>query len=450
MISPQTAESLERAILGAILLDPAILHELQDLTTLDFASERNRLIYAAMLELAEDREPIDTLSIQARLGESQYAAIGGMAYLCALDLDLPDITATPMVARALRAHAAAARTVEASATFARKLSRGTGLHGDSGAGELSAAIDRHIAELENLRAELPSGARSFVATEHSAQDGILDLAGRRPQAMLGIPSLDRAGHLTVGTLTVIAGRPGEGKSALGLQAVGFSAINRSWTAAYLSLEMSTTELLERMIASRARVDYEVVRSRGFNPEQRRASLYALAEIRRAPIHIDDKPGRSLGEFARDVRRLKRDHSDLRLCVVDQLSLMPHPGEARERSDRRIGMLCTGMVRIARELDIAIALLTQLNRGPQREERFPTLADLANSDEIGQHAHAVLAIHRPATEDEPGTPGRMGAIGVLKHRGGRLFRVPVEFRGEYQTFVEVDDSRDPEPQAALLH
>lgn len=432
-------EEAERAVLGALLIFPERLRRIDELLPEHFYFERNRLLFSGILRLADDGEPVDPFTLQAHLGAERWEQVGGHGYVAGLDVDLPaGVEALREWAGLVREYASRRASILAALELARRAEQGQ---------EFGLAMERHATRIESLRSAAPAGIDHWHELGAvMAEDDVLApwTAGETlRQAATGLPTIDRAGILGEGTLTLVVGRTGTGKSCLALQIARNSAIERGIPTGVISLEMNRAELLRRILAATARVNYTSLRRRDLADFQRYELRQQLARVQNAPLFIDDRESQSTGDVARQVRRLKTRHPDSFLFVVDYLSLLQLPGEGRERHDLRLGMASTALARLARELRIAMVLVCQLGRRGEQEKRSPVLTDISDSDAVARDAYAVLAIHRPYEERRPGILAQSGHVALLKHRGGEQAQAEIRFDGCWQSFREVDSHRSEE-------
>lgn len=234
---------------------------------------------------------------------------------------------------------------------------------------------------------------------------------------IGLVDLDRVtAGLQPGNLVVIAARPGQGKSALALQAALHCAVTRDKAAAVFTLEMSADELNQRSLAQLARVPLMRIRTRnGLTMEDRAAITRARGILDNAPLYIDDTVAARTVDIRARSRRLKQRQPDLALIVVDYLQLMIHEGNGRENREQQVAAISRGLKLLARELDVPVIALAQLNREVERRGTHakPMLADLRDSGAIEQDSDVVIFIHRDPEPDQEGVAHLL----VAKHRNG---------------------------------
>lgn len=281
----------------------------------------------------------------------------------------------------------------------------------------------------------------------------LEANGTRGDALTGVPTgcadIDALTNgLHPGQLIVIAGRPGLGKSVLALGIARAAAIGAGLTTAIFSLEMSHTEITERLLSAEAHVPLYSMRSGHMNEDDWTRLAKRMSEVVDAPLFIEDWPKMPVSRIRAISRNLKQQH-DLRLVIVDYLQLMASPGRAQNR-ETAVAEISRSLKLLAKELGVPVVAVSQLNRGPeQRSDKRPLLADLRESGALEQDSDVVILIHR---EDfyEPESPraGEADLI-VAKHRNGPTATVTVAFQGHYARFVDMAwaPSQPPESTTA---
>lgn len=247
----------------------------------------------------------------------------------------------------------------------------------------------------------------------------------------GLDDLDRlTAGLQPGNLVVVAARPGMGKSALALQAALHTA-ELDKPAAVFTLEMSAEEINQRALSVLARVPLMRIRTRnGLTMDDRAALDRARHRLEQAALYIDDTVSARVTDIRTRARRLKAKQPNLALVVVDYLQLMIHEGTGRENREQQVAAISRGLKLLARELELPVMALAQLNRNPEhRADKQPMLADLRDSGAIEQDADVVVFIHRDTSEDaDP-----VASLTVAKHRNGPTDHIQAAWVARYATF-----------------
>jgi replicative DNA helicase len=454
----------EATVLSAVLLSSEAFDEIQEILRPEYCySNANRLILETVFELQASGRPVDMVAVAGRLRDrGKLPQVGGTPYIAQL------VDATPAVAH-VGAHALTIREkwrlrqlIQACQQFAAE--------GYGHPGEVQSFIDRAEQAVFDI-ARIPEGT-TVVPIKSAIVDAfkVLSAASQHGGGISGVPSgfteLDRkTSGMHKGDLFVVAGRPGMGKTALVLNiAVNVARPRRVAVAelpdpfgeapvetpglgcAYFSLEMPKEQLAARLLASEARVDLSRIRSGQPKAEDWNRLTEAAARLGRMPIWIDDTPALSLLELRAKVRRLqaelKRGTSEqpsgegLGLVVVDYLQLMQGRRDAPSR-EQEISELSRGLKQLAKEMQVPVMALSQLNRSVETrtaKDKRPQLSDLRESGAIEQDADTILFIYRDEYyfRDESVDRG-IAEIIIAKQRNGPTGIVKTKFSSEYTRF-----------------
>jgi replicative DNA helicase len=371
---PHSEES-ERAVLGAVMLDPSVLPTISGrLRAEDFYSERHQLLYQAMLDLREEQVETDLRTLQARLEQrGQLEMIGGLAYLTGLDLDLPDIGRIDTYVEIVKERSVRRRLIQMSGEIIRNCLDG-GLQAQEALGRAEQAI---------LGLGEEAIQRGFAQLSHVLHTTLEELEERPGTMLTGVPSgftdFDRISQgLNRGNLIIIAGRPGMGKTSFALNVAQHVSVRERKTVGVFSLEMSQQELALRILCSEADISFSRLRSNRVSQKEWTRIIQTVRTIGDAPLYIDDSPNPTLLEVASKSRRLKAERG-LSLVVLDYLQLMQAGGRYENRN-LEIAAISRGMKQLAKELEIPVIALSQLSRQPERRgsDHRPQLADLRES------------------------------------------------------------------------
>jgi replicative DNA helicase len=431
---PHSEES-ERAVLAAVLLDSRILPTISGrLTSEDFYFEKHQTLYRVMLDLQEEGVTIDMRTLQA--GLEQRAAlerVGGVAYLAALDIDLPDLGRVESYVEIVKERSVRRRLIEASGTIIRDC-----LDGGLDAREALGKAEQSILGLGEEAVQ-----RGLVALSEVFHETLEDLEERPGSTLIGVPTgftdFDRKTHgLNRGNLIIIAGRPGMGKTSFALNIAQHVSVREQRPVALFSLEMSQQELALRILCSEAMIQFSQLRSGHLSTNQWRKIHKTVRRIGNAPLYIDDSPNPSLLEIASKSRRLKAEKG-LELVILDYLQLM-QASSRYENRNLEIAAISRGLKQLAKELDIPVIALSQLSRQPERRgsDHRPQLADLREGGSIEQDADLVAFIYRhevyhPEEEEARG----LAEVILAKHRNGETGTIELFFRGEVTTFDNLE-------------
>lgn len=435
-IPPQSLDA-ERALLGALLLRPEAIHDVSDtIKGGSFYAEKHRLIFEAMRDLVERGEPIDLLSLSSRLeAKGELERIGGRAYLAELSGTAPspgnfahyaDLVARKHVMRALID--ASYEITEAAYDEARDTT------------ELLDDAEKKIYAIGNS-----SAAHKFVAIRDLTDGAFerIDKLSQKEDGIRGIPTgfpeLDNLlGGLHPSDLIILAARPSVGKSSLMLDIARNTAIRHGTSVGIFSLEMSSEQLVDRMLSAESYVDSWKMRTGKVKEAEDFARIRdALETLSKAPIFIDDKPGNNILSMRAVARRLKREHG-IGLIIVDYLQLMaPTNTKASDSMVQQVTEISRSLKQLARELEVPVIALSQLSRAVEQRGGKPRLSDLRDSGSIEQDADVVMFIHREDKVNKDSDRPNIAEILIEKHRNGPTGKAELYFDDKRTTFMSVD-------------
>lgn len=428
----------EQATLGGMLLTKEAIADViaTGLRGRDYYKPAHETIHQAILDAYAAGEPVDPITIGDELAKrGDLDKVGGPAYLHSL------VQATPTAANA----AYYAEIVHEKAVLRRLATAGYRIHRLAQAGEGEVDDIRNQAEAEMLaalkndsRTEQYAPVRNDVPDFWDRLDAIMKGEGKKTGVLTGLDDLDALTQgLHPGQLIVIGARPAMGKSTLALDFARSAAITHGKTTVFFSLEMSRQEITDRLFSAEARVALHHIRAGTVSPEDLDRLAKRTPSIDAAPLIIDDSPNLTLMEIRSRARRIAQQDG-LDLLIVDYLQLMQSGGSRRAESrQQEVSEMSRNLKLLAKELNIPVVALSQLNRGPeQRTERKPMVSDLRESGSIEQDADVVILLHREdAYEKESPRAGEADLI-VGKHRNGPTATVTVAFQGHYSRFVDM--------------
>jgi replicative DNA helicase len=436
----------EKSVLASILLEPEALGEVEAvLSPGEFYYPTNATIFDAMRATKAAGAPVDLVTVKAALEASgRLAAVGGVAYLASLTDGV--VTSAHVVAHArLVADLAQVRRIVSTALAVT--AKGFGDRGNvsefvSWAEKLTAsACERRTRT--GLRPLGDFVQQSFERLENAGGD-------KSPGIATGFHDVDALTHgVHNGQLVVIAGRPRMGKSSLALN-VAHNVANRGIGVAIWSQEMPGREWSDRALASSANVDQSKLRGLTLSRDEFTRFTQAGNEVFQLPVWIDEGCNITLSEIASKARRIVRKHG-VRMLVVDHLGLMDHERSREERSDEAIGRTTRGLKALAKELDVPVVLLCQLNRECEKErDKRPQLAHLRGTGDIEQDADVVMFIYRDEVYHRASADKGVAELHVAKQRNGPEGIVRLAFNSaltRFESLAENDARREaPEPRA----
>src|SRR5689334_5079806 len=424
----------EQCVLGGMLMSKdAISDVMEVINPHDHYRPAHQLVHEAILELYGRGEPADPVTVSDLLAKrGELARVGGGAYLHTLLASVPTAANAGYYARIVRERAILRRLVEAGTRIVQ-----LGYTGDGDADEL---VDRAEAEIYGVTERRVSEDYLPLADIMPGALDEIEAIGSRGGVMTGVPTgfhdLDPLTNgLHAGQIVVIAARPAIGKSTLALDLARAAALKHGLATVMFSLEMSRNEITMRLLSAEARVPLHAMRTGQMGEDDWTRLARRMSEVVDAPLFIDASPNMSLMEIRAKCRRLKQRHS-LRLVIIDYLQLMTSPRRVENRQ-QEVSDMSRSLKLLAKELDVPVIAISQLNRGPeQRNDKRPLLSDLRESGSIEQDSDVVILLHREdAYEPESPRAGEADLI-VAKHRNGPTAVVTVAFQGHYSRFVDM--------------
>lgn len=432
-VPPQSIEA-EESLFSAILIDNnALLEVIEILSPNDFYKIAHQKIYSSILDLFNKNEPVDLVTLANALKEQgRIEEVGGAAYLARF-LDIPLATNATHYARLVYEKACLRRLIEKATTIVNKCFE------DSG--NLDEILDFSQSSIFEISEKKIKQAFYPLKDIIDANFDALEERQGKKSLVTGVESgFTDFDALTSGfqnsDLIIIAARPGMGKTSFALNIARNAAVKSNVTVALFSLEMSKEQLSLRMLCSEARVDSSRLRG-GFLSDSDWVNLTdAAATLSQAPIFIDDSPSISSMEIRAKARRLKMNKG-LGLVIIDYLQLMKSSFSA-ERRDLEIAEMSRSLKALAKELDIPVIALSQLNRKLEdRTDKRPQLADLRESGALEQDADVVAFIYRDEiyNKNEDNPKKNTAEILLRKQRNGPTGEVVLTFLSSYTCFKD---------------
>lgn len=441
-IPPQALE-VEQAVLGALMLDKnAVSDTLDILLPQSFYDPKHQYIYTAIRSLFASSQPIDLLTVTNQLRkDGTIEASGGPAYISQL---------TSRVSSS--AHVEYHARVITEKHIKRELIRMSSEVLNMAFDDTKDVFDvLGNAEEKLFQISQNTGRSEIDEMKNVVQDAIdeIEKAANNADGISGIPTgFNDLDKLTAGwqrsDMIVIAARPAMGKTAFVLSMARNTAVDFNQGVAIFSLEMSSVQLVKRLIASEARLSAEKLRKGDLQDHEFQQLHSRIAKLSQAPIYIDDTPGISIFELRAKCRRLKTKH-DIQMVIIDYLQLMTAGGkQGGGNREQEISLISRSIKEIAKELNVPILALSQLSRSVEQRggDKRPVLSDLRESGAIEQDADIVSFIYRPKyygfDYDEDGNSNEnIGEIIVAKHRNGGLDTVRLKFIPQYARFDNID-------------
>ncbi len=434
-IPPQNLDA-EESLISAILLDNNTLLDILDiLSPPDFYKTAHQTIFEAVTELFNRGEPIDLVTLADHIkNKNQLESIGGAVYLARLVDTAPVPSNAKNYAIIIRDKAALRRLITAASRITTNCF------------ENSANVEDVIDYAEKTIFEISENKskQSIFPISKIIESNIDTLEARRGDKSLlsGVPTgYKKLDTLTSGLqnsdLVIIAARPGMGKTAFALNLARNAAVAGEFPVAFFSLEMSKEQLSMRLLCAEARLDSARLRDGFFSDDEWMKLIHAADTLSNAPIYIDDSPELSPLEVKTKARRLKREKG-IGMILIDYLQLMK-PGSSKERRELEISEMSRALKGLAKELDIPIVALSQLNRRlEERQDKRPQLSDLRESGALEQDADLVMFIYRDEIYNKEETNPNKGIaeIHLAKQRNGPVGTAYLAFLDAYTRFEDL--------------
>ena len=447
-IQPQELE-FEKSVLGALLLEKDAYSLISDILTPEsFYDPKNQKVYSAISKLHIAQHPVDILTVVEQLRtDGTFDEVGGVAYLSSLTQNIVSSSHIEYHARVIAQKSTARELISYSANVQDKAFDPT-----QDIDELMQEAEGSLFKLSQKKLKKDYQQIDSVITEAYE---MLHKAAERTDGMSGIASgfhaLDR---MTSGwqnsDLVILAARPAMGKTAFALSMAKNIAVDQNIPVALFSLEMSNVQLINRVIVNTCEIKGEKIKSGQLEDYEWAQLDNKIKDLIGKPMFVDDTPSLSVFELRTKARRLVKEHG-VKLIMIDYLQLMNASGMSFGSRQEEVSTISRSLKGLAKELNIPILALSQLNRGVENrpggentlDSKRPQLSDLRESGAIEQDADMVIFIHRPEYyhlyKDENGNDLRGKAVIIIaKHRNGAVGDVLLTFKGQYARFENPDE------------
>lgn len=432
--TPPFSLEAEQAVLGGLILDNSTWDQVADrINEEDFHLFGHRLIFRAILELVDKHQVFDVLTLSDFLREkSEIKGTNVLAYLGTLAHEIPSASNIQAYADIVREKSVFRQLIRVG----NDISTSGYAPGGKNIHQLLDDAEQKIFQITDQSAQTGPGfvnIKSLMTTTVQQIDELFERADHITGIPSGFEEFDQnTAGLQDGELIIIAGRPSMGKTSFAMNIVEYAALHMKSCVAVFSMEMPGRSLAMRMISSMGRIDQQRVRTGRLNDDDWPRLTSAVAMLSEAKLFIDDSAVLSPTELRARSRRLKREH-DLSLIVVDYLQLMSISGTAENRATE-ISEICRSLKALAKELNVPVVVLSQLNRGlEQRSDKRPVMSDLRESGAIEQDADLIVFIYRDEVYDEDSQDRGTAEIIVGKQRNGPRFKTKLTFLGQYTRF-----------------
>lgn len=440
---PPHSNEAEQSVLGGLLLHNEVWDNVAEIITEeDFYNSGNQLIFQALSTLFEQNKAVDIVIVKEFLQNNNHLdSMGGFDYLVNIADATPSISNIALYAKHIRELSVFRSLIKVSTQVADMAYNPEGMSVDTlldkaekKVFEISEAVLRKKNDVVNVKDMLPE----IIQSVHKMQE-VQGLTG----LSTGFTELDElTSGLQNGDLIIVAGRPSMGKTAFAMNLVEHVAIKEEKPVAVFSLEMSTEQLIMRMISSFGHINAQRIREGSLTDIDWASFNNAVKNLEEGTILIDETPSITPTEIRAKCRRLKRQYPDLSLIMVDYLQLMTVGGSNAENRVQEISEISRSLKALAKELNVPVIALSQLNRGVEsrpkaKKGRMPQMSDLRESGAIEQDADIIAFIYRDEAYhgDDYQNPEEVGKadIKIAKHRNGATKTLHLAFVGEYAKF-----------------
>lgn len=445
---PPQATDLEEAVLGALMLEKDALSSVIDILKPDvFYKDNHQKIFQAIRLLFERSSPVDILTVTAQLRQQgELEMIGGAYYITELTNRVASAANIEFHSRIIIQKFIQRELIRISTEVINSAYEDT-----TDVLDLLDKAEKNLFEIaqNNLRRDsrkmddLMHETLKEIEALKDKKDGLTGVAS-------GFTDLDR---MTSGwqrsDLVIIAARPAMGKTAFVLSCARNAAVDFNKPVVVFSLEMSSVQLVNRLISGETQIEQEKIRKGNLEEWEWQQIHSKIGRLEQAPLIIDDTPALNIFEFRAKCRRLKSQH-DIQLIIIDYLQLMQGKADGKGGNrEQEIGSISRALKSVAKELNVPVIALSQLSRAVENRpggSKRPMLSDLRESGSIEQDADMVLFLYRPEyyglefDEDNNPTQG-VGEIIIAKHRNGETGRVRLKFIGKYVKFTDLDQGMD---------
>ena len=433
-VPPQNIEA-EQAVLGAMLIKKEAIAEVQEiLQPDDFYREAHRIVYEAMVQLQNNDEAVDLVTLTEQLRKSeQLDKIGGLAFITQLANAVPTAANVVYHAKIVKEKAELRSLINAATAIA------SAAYEDNTDVEniMDDAEKKILAVANRQNGGAFESMKSIVMRTFERINVLYESKGGLTGISSGFKDLDRlTAGLQKSDLILVAARPSMGKTAFTLNIASYVGTHGG-KVAFFSLEMSKEQLMQRMLCAEGGIDATKLRTGQLDTQEWNKLVHVADTLSRAPIYIDDTAGITVMELRSKARRLKAEHG-LDLIIIDYLQLMQgRPSKNGDNRQQEISEISRSLKALARELDVPVIALSQLSRSVEsRQIKKPMLSDLRESGSLEQDADIVMFLYREDYYDKDTENKNITDIIVAKHRNGPVDTISLFFQKEYTKFRDL--------------
>lgn len=433
-VPPQNIEA-EQAVLGAMLIKKEAIAEVQEiLQPDDFYREAHRIVYEAMVQLQNNDEAVDLVTLTEQLRKSeQLNKIGGLAFITQLANAVPTAANVVYHAKIVKEKAELRSLINAATAIA------SAAYEDNTDVEniMDDAEKKILAVANRQNGGAFESMKSIVMRTFERINVLYESKGGLTGISSGFKDLDKlTAGLQKSDLILVAARPSMGKTAFTLNIASYVGTHGG-KVAFFSLEMSKEQLMQRMLCAEGGIDATKLRTGQLDTQEWNKLVHVADTLSRAPIYIDDTAGITVMELRSKARRLKAEHG-LDLIIIDYLQLMQgRPSKNGDNRQQEISEISRSLKALARELDVPVIALSQLSRSVEsRQIKKPMLSDLRESGSLEQDADIVMFLYREDYYDKDTENKNITDIIVAKHRNGPVDTISLFFQKEYTKFRDL--------------
>ena len=430
---PPHSIDAEQAVLGAIIINSRAMNDVSSiLLPGDFYREAHRIVFEAMLEMSYKGSPIDMLSLSEFLRDKNlFEKVGGVAFITHLSNISPSAANATYYAKIVKDKALLRNLINAASDIADSAF--------AGSDDIVNLLDNAERKVLAISASHDTGSAVPVKSLLKEAIGRIEMAYEAKGGLTGLPSgFDDLDRLTSGLqpsdLILLAARPSMGKTALTLNLAANVALRKKKSVAFFSLEMSSIQLLMRLISSESGVDSKQIQRGDVSPDEWAAIMGACDNLYNAPLYIDDNSNINVAELRSRARRIQSEHG-LDLIIIDYLQLMQgrHTG-SNDNRQQEVADISRSLKSLARELKVPVIALSQLSRSVEnRQIKRPMLSDLRESGSLEQDADIVMFLYREDYYVKDTENQNITELIVAKHRNGPVDTVRLFFDKEITRF-----------------
>ncbi len=417
----------------------AVISAIEVLKTEDFYREDNKLIYESMLSLYGRAEPIDIITVKAELvATGKFDQVGGLEYLAMLPEKVPTTSNVEKYIKIVEEKSLLRNLIKTANDIIA-----SGYDQTEEVEDIMNIAEKRIFDIMQKKGQKTYSPLKDILVESFAElEKLYNQKGYITGVETGFTDLDyKTSGLHNSDLIIIAARPAMGKSAFAINIATHAAVQTNTPVAIFNLEMSKSQVANRILCSEAMVDSNKIRTGKIDDSEWIKLANASGKLAEAPIYIDDTPGISIMEIRARCRKLKLE-KNIGLIVIDYLQLVQASSKRNGSREQEISEISRSLKILAKELDVPVIALSQLSRGSEkRDDKRPMLSDLRESGAIEQDADVVMFLYRDDYYNENSEKKNIAEVILAKHRGGSTGTVELLWMGNYTKFVNIEKYRE---------